>query len=366
MKNTVFILMLAFLAGAMLIAGCERKVVVEDDDNPELASCFTCHSDDNLALVQARGQWERSVHASGENLDRNRNNSSFYQSCEKCHTSEGFIAQVSGNPYAGHQFSAIGCFTCHAPHANGNLSLRVEQAVMLLDGSTFNRGAANLCASCHQSRQDVNTYVTDDVTLDSRWGPHHSNQADMLIGENAYEYASYTYTNSPHSNVATHGCVDCHMSGAIGYFVGGHTFNMRDEDSGYQNRTGCNASNCHDGNVTTLDILAAADFDGDGTTEGIQSEIHGLLDSLEALLFAAGFIDVSGHPIDEVDIGDSDSAGALYNWLFVSEDRSFGVHNTDYAAGLLQSSIGYLATGDPNGFGGGLLAAAKYDFISMH
>jgi hypothetical protein len=33
----------------------------------------------------------------------------------------------------------------------------------------------------------------------------------------------------------------------------------------------------------------------------------------------------------------------------VHEDRSEGIHNTEYAVGLLKSSLHYIATGDPNG-----------------
>ncbi|MCP4582464.1 MAG: hypothetical protein GY839_12710 [candidate division Zixibacteria bacterium] len=340
---------------------------VHTGDITTIDDCFTCHGDDNLMLVQAHGQWERSQHASGENLDRNRNSNSYYQSCERCHTSEGFIAEVTGVDYEGDHFSAIGCFTCHAPHSNGNLSLRVENAVTLEDGSTFDRGHANLCASCHQSRRDVNTYVSDDVTLSEHWGPHHSNQGDMLVGTNAYEYDAYTYSNSAHTNVATDGCIDCHMTGSIGYYVGGHTMTMHDEESEYENLAGCNAVACHNGDMDSLNVVAASDFDNDGSVEGIGDEIQGLLDSLSILLVDAGFYDdVNGHPIEDVEITDSDSSGALYNFEFVAEDRSNGVHNTDYTVGLLQSSIGYLAVGDPNGFGTLTTAAVNRKFISAH
>jgi len=373
MKKTVFLISLAALTVLLAIGGCERKVVVEENDLVDNASCFTCHGDDNLAIVQAGGQWERSRHASGENIDKNRNYESFYSSCERCHTSEGFVAYVTEVPYEGDQFSAIGCFTCHAPHTNGNLSLRVMDAITLEDGSAFDRGTANLCVTCHHSRRNVNTYVSDDVTLDEHWGPHGSVQGDMLIGANAYEYDSYTYSNSAHTNVATDGCNNCHMTGSIGYYVGGHTWNMeyvRLEDTDetiYDNLAGCNASTCHNGDMASLDPTADADFDNDGSVETIANEIYWLLDSLKVLVVEAGFYDdINGHPIEDVEITDSDSAGAFYNFEFVMADNSHGIHNTDYTVDLLQSSIGYLATGDPNGFGA--LDGNKLDkmFASAH
>jgi len=247
------------------------------------------------------------------------------------------------------------------------LSLRVTDAVTLENGSTFDRGTANLCVTCHHSRRNVSTYVSDDVTLDEHWGPHHSVQGDMLIGANAYEYGSYTYTNSAHTNVAADGCIDCHMTGSIGYYVGGHTWKMEDLETEYENLAGCNASTCHNGGMESLNPTAAADFDDDGSVEEIEDEIQGLLDSLSALLVGAGFYDdINGHPVEDIEITDSDSAGALYNFEYVAEDRSHGIHNTDYTIGLLQSSIGYLAAGDPNGFG--TLAGNKLDkmFASAH
>jgi len=321
----------------------------------DVSTCLTCHNDTDfgLTVVAIQNEYDNSVHASGDNTNRNRNNSSYYSACEKCHTSEGFIAEVTGIPATGEHFSAIGCFTCHKPHTEGTFGLRVGAAVNLANSQLFDRGNGNLCASCHQSRQDVTVYVADSVTLSTYWGPHHSNQADMLIGANAYEYTGYTYTMSPHSNVASGGCVDCHMSPPQHESVGGHSWNMENVDRGFENTSGCNVSTCHNGSITALNRLADADFDWDGTVEGVQTEINDLLDSLKLELLAAGVVDTSVvgavSPIDNLVVPAADTAGALYNFLFVREDKSEGVHNTDYAVGLLQSSINYLATGNPNG-----------------
>jgi hypothetical protein len=38
----------------------------------------------------------------------------------------------------------------------------------------------------------------------------------------------------------------------------------------------------------------------------------------------------------------SDEAGAIWNWLLIEEDRSWGVHSPSYMQGLLQSSIDFL------------------------
>ncbi len=315
--------------------------------------CFSCHNDNSFGLVVAaiQEEYSYSVHASGNNTDRNRLGASYYATCEKCHTNEGFIAEVTGIPASGEYFTSINCFTCHEPHTDGNFGVRVTAAVDLANGTSFDRGHANLCVSCHKSRQNVDTYVVNDVALSSHWGPHYSNQGDMLMGANAYEYATYTYSSSAHSSVTTDGCVDCHMNPAKHSSIGGHSWNMHNEARSFENLNGCNIDGCHSSplpTITSIDDLATDDFNWNGLTEGIQTEIHGLLDSLNIHLLAAGLIDVNGTPISTT-VADADSAGALYNYLYVEDDRSFGVHNTKYTVDILQSSINYLNTGNPLG-----------------
>ena len=350
---------LAVTALALLLAGCEREITGDVElANNSSTSCFTCHSDQDIKLTVAREQYENSVHAAGANSNRNRMYSTRYQDCERCHTHEGFIAEVTGVEATGDNFTPITCFTCHKPHSSRNLEPRVTEAVVLEDGiSIFDRGpAANLCVSCHHSRQNVSTYVVDSVKLSSHFGPHYSNQGDMLIGANAYEYADYDeYTNSWHSTGVTNGCVECHMSKSMHESIGGHSWNMENEDRHFVNLSGCNQSGqngesvCHvSPSLDSLNRVADADFDGDGNVEGVHDEIEGLLDDLKALLIAAGLTDTLGTPLS-VTVPDADSIGAVYNFLFVEDDHSHGIHNTDYAVGLLQSSINYMTTGDPNG-----------------
>jgi hypothetical protein len=348
---------LALIALAVVIAGCDREITgdVELADNSS-AGCFGCHSDSEFSLTAAQVQFAHSVYKSGDNTNRNRHYSSRYESCERCHTHEGFIAEVTGVPAAGDYFSAFGCFTCHAPHSEGNFGVRVTSAVSLGNGATYNRGTSNLCASCHMSRRDVNTYVTDSTELSSHFGPHYSNQADMLIGENGYEYAGYVYDpGSWHEAVVTDGCPACHMSASVHETIGGHAWNMKNEERHIELTTGCNVDGCHISEpLDSLNRVDTVDFDGDGELEGIQDEIAGMVDTLQARLLTAGLIewddeDQAYVPVDGLVVPDADSAGAVFNWEFVKEDRSGGVHNTAYALALLQSSINYLETGDPGG-----------------
>ncbi len=349
MKITGFAVLTLSVLMLMMI-GCEREITGEvQREDISSASCFECHTDQDFFLVQAQLQFEHSIHNSGNNTNRNRLNRTFYAACERCHTSEGFIAEVTGVPADGDHFSSFSCFTCHQPHSEGDFGVRVTNAVMLQNGAMFDRGNANLCAMCHQSRRDVNTTVVDDVELDSHWGPHHSNQADMLIGENAYEYAGYDYSGSWHESGVVNGCPSCHMSASLHETIGGHSWNMKNEDRDFENIYGCNVDGCHSANpVSSVDRETVSDFDGDGELEGVQTELHDLLDSLTVLLIDANLLTEEHEPVERV-VTTADSAGALYNYLFVEEDRSVGVHNTAYAVGLLKSSINFLLTGNPNG-----------------
>ncbi|MBD3334470.1 MAG: hypothetical protein GF355_03050 [Candidatus Eisenbacteria bacterium] len=316
--------------------GCEREVVTEIQANEELPSCFGCHGDNDLMLVAAQEQWEESVHASGANVERNRNYNDRYRSCEPCHSSEGFVAATMGGEASGEHFSPIGCFTCHAPHSEGDFGVRIEMPVALGNGELFDYGDANLCASCHQGRRNVEEYVVDDVELSTHWGPHHSTQGDMLLGENAYEYDGVNYTNSPHTGGVDEGCIECHMGpSTLHPTVGGHSFNMRNELRGFQHVAGCNADGCHS-DVADLNY------------RDTQDDISALLGDLHVKLMEANLIDEEGDPVVRT-VATADSAGALFNYLYVHEDRSLGIHNTNYAEKLLESSINFLETGDPTG-----------------
>jgi hypothetical protein len=338
------------LAGIVLIpfvllgGACERTITrVEQTVQP--STCFECHSDQNTELIAAEQQWSNSRHASGSNIDRS------YPPCANCHTSEGFVAKVSGgssgtvdNP------TVIHCFTCHAPHTRGDLSLRVTSTQSLADGTMFDLGSANICSACHQARRNVNTYVAQDtVELSEHWGPHHSPQSDMVVATNGYQYSWFDYERSnAHRGGTVDGCLDCHYKTTENNILGGHSFNMTFtilEEGGpeeSENTNGCNVTDCHDGDVD--------DFDH----EDWQTDTEQLVDSLQTILFTAGLIDDEGHPLDDVFVASlsepGDSAGAVWNYLIVHEDRSHGIHNPKYTRGLLESAIQFMVSGPPPTF----------------
>ncbi len=344
-KN-VTILLLAMLL-LVVYAGCERKVtetiIVEQDSD-----CFQCHGDDGF-LLQAKGEWQRSVHASATNSDyANRGGGS---DCSRCHNHQGFLEIISTGeltaPYD--SVSAIHCFTCHMPHARGDLSLRTVAAVTMADGSTFDHGKANLCANCHQSRVSPAVLVDGFEVTSKYWGPHHGPQGEMINGTGGFEYDNYTgsYASTPHASVVEDACAGCHMGQQnihMGYDVGGHSFNMED-DEGNQLTGFC--ANCHSETGergATYDFIRAngpVDYDGNGEIEGYQTELNGMLGNLAELLVTEGVLDGTNHAVPGT-IADANVAGALFNFLIVLEDRSKGIHNFKYMHALLESSTQFL------------------------
>ncbi len=329
-----------------LVSGCERKVV-NQASNDANTTCFMCHNGDGR-IETADAQWRNSLHGSGRlTFDTNRSG------CSACHTQPGFIEQVNTGgtasaPYA--NITAIGCHTCHMPHESGNLDLRTTAAVALLDGSTFDHGEANLCASCHHSRLAVSVIADagDSISLtSSRWGPHHGPQGDLINGTNAYEYAGVTYpTSSPHAAAITNACIGCHMGSAVieeGYKVGGHSWNMVDAaDESINLADNCVA--CHEsmpeGAASYDEMTVSVNWNGADTTVNCQSFIVFLSDSLQTLLVADSLLTSSGSVITQtVEAG---KAGAIYNLKFIQEDRSEGIHNYPYSLALLTSAIDYL------------------------
>jgi hypothetical protein len=312
--------------------------------------CFDCHSGNGL-LEQARGGWENSVHASGNNIDyTNRGGGS---DCTKCHNHQGFVEFLrTGTVSAPYNVvTSINCQTCHLAHESGSLDLRTESPYTLANGEVFDHGEANLCVNCHHSSLSADAIV-DNQVVSSRWGPHHGPQGDLFNVSNGFEYAGYDYSRAPkdHASELQDGCVYCHMSDPRiheGYKVGGHSMNMVDEESGYNLVPLCATSGCHSG-VTTYDFAAKADYDGDGTIEGAQTEIEGLIEELGDLLTEMELLGADGLPKSGT-IPDKRVAGAIFNYLLAEEDRSDGVHNYKYIKDLLVSSISFLETGDPNG-----------------
>ena len=296
--------------------------------------CGICHG--RKFTHSKNDEWSSTAHAisKGEPTQVEHMNSS---SCAQCHTAQGYVTEnlghnASGAPYGNVQ--SVTCTACHDPHNADNPSqLRVA-------------AVADACTNCHKTR------------ISSR-GLHYSLQGPMLAGVSGtpftlgatgigtwggLQFPGYQYRNSSHSNIADK-CVDCHMAAIAGADtalipapysqyrdkLGGHSFKVvydngtpADPTDDILNPVGC--KDCH-GNVS-LEFVDQS-----------QSKIKTLLEELRVLLPHATTGDTT-QPKTHTDATlTTVQKSASYNYYFVTYDGSYGVHNYEYASGLLRSSI---------------------------
>lgn len=240
----------------------------------------------------------------------------------------------------------INCITCHDPHAHDNPGqIRTVADVPLATANGESPvitlgGTGKLCMHCHHARRAAEPQVASGY---NHFGPHASPQADMMQGATGYHAVadpSFVWAGPSHLRVAN-SCKTCHLN-MVEYdgttAITGHTFLP----------TTAACANCH-GTIGDFDeIMALDDFDGDGSVEGVQSEVLGMLDILQTsvidTMLARG-VDTTG--VDwETLIGDTTYSTVkdrevAWNWFFVHDDKSNGIHNPDYAVQLLQQSLLY-------------------------
>ncbi|MCJ7759151.1 MAG: hypothetical protein MUP24_13515, partial [Gillisia sp.] len=180
----------------------------------------------------------------------------------------------------------------------------------------------------HQPRD---SFPVDDGTgnfdiTSSHWGTHHNPQSTMLEGIQGVQLVgSVSYpARASHPHRQESSCVNCHMSESSVAETGDHTFDPTLD--------ACIV--CHEG---------LADFDNNG----FQTAVDAQMEILAGLLAQVEGVDPDGAPITGIIIDDDpvegtfpiDAAGAAWNYIFVFEDKSKGVHNPDMVKALLQNSI---------------------------
>lgn len=327
-----------------------------DGVNLGTKQCAQCH-DSVSGFQQQFYQWNDSSHpVTAESAE---GHVAEVASCVRCHTGEGFVSVTIDGEAAAPVEDAHGitCATCHDPHFTENeYQLRLVGDFTFDSGETFEEaGLGGLCMNCHNSRVSD----ADSTSLNSSRGAHHGPQGDMLLGVNGVSMGFNFESNSFHTGNIENTCVGCHMAQTTQAgpgvteppTVGEHSFSMRDtmgtEDPGDDELNVVNACNTCHGDLTDYDRVAWGDYDGDGITEGTQTEVQGLFD-----LLAPGLLALPGGSMAEegkIEFGSSDfnnltqgQRRALYNYNFCWEDGSFGIHNTSYAVQLLQRAYGAL------------------------
>lgn len=305
------------------------------------ANCTQCH---NVSTeIKARiDQYAMSTHATGGHAGRGTS-----ASCARCHANEGFIDYVNGKTaVAIADPTQPGCRTCHLIHTtytSGDLALRTSAAVTLdTTSNVFDHGKGNLCVRCHQSRSvtpmpvpGAATNYTISTANALRYGPHHGPQGNLLTGYGGYESPTKSWTSlrSHQHQSVTDACVTCHMQpyksqSAADGAAGGHTWNMEFDYSGttYYMTNACNT--CHGGATEKT-------FDHGG----LQTQVETLFGTLSNMLVSSNLVNSnSGAPTNLTSL-DPDTLGAVYNYMLIKEDRSWGVHNPTYIFNLLEGSI---------------------------
>lgn len=321
--------------------------------------CNQCHDAPNHHIYGS--EWLASGHAV---TTRVPSGTASRIACVQCHTTDGFIGKISQSSVTNVVYSAIGCQACHEPHGmttptNNPHQLRAPLNYTLPDGTLVtNAGTGGMCMNCHHSRNGAATNNVVNYALGqntwiggSSFGVHDSPQGDMLEGVNAITYGK-TIPSSAHRFAVTNTCVGCHMQTVAStdpafLKAGGHSTQMS-----YVNTNGVSVDlvnvcvQCH-GQISSFD-MPKVDYNGDGIIEGVQTEVQHLLDTLSTLLpNSSGVIDgLVKSPSTKTNWSQS-FLKAAYNWQFVNNDGSLGVHNAQYAVGLLKASITDL-TGDPS------------------
>ncbi len=308
--------------------------------------CGSCHEDQPYHLKTI--QWKNSAHANGSTF-ASRGTSA---SCAPCHSGYGFVNRTDIE-YAARDLPETGaqnisCAVCHDPHsARNEHQLRVLDDIELENGFVITKGGSGkLCMNCHHDRRagGADVYVAEPRSTFR--GPHGNVQADMLFGQNYISFGR-VLPNSTHKDVTPEACVTCHMSeppgvGELGENkLGGHSWNMHAEEIvGLDTVEVYNVSACRNCHIPTMtsfeDLLAREDHDGDGDIEPVQHEVEGLLEQVAMLL----------PPVGEPTVNIRDplwnteesllQRKAAWNYLYVEEDQSHGIHNFQLTVALLK------------------------------
>lgn len=279
------------------------------------AGCKECHNDTTLITSKVAQFEELSVHGTGEAFVRGEGTA-----CAGCHGTEGSKARINAGlpPHDPSvvgvvNVSPMGCRTCHDIHttytgADFSLTGDAQPVLMEKTGGTYDGGQGNLCANCHQIRNNLPVAVGGNIDLgtDTRFGTHYGVEAQMLLGE-----GGLMVTGSPgtHYQVVGDTCVTCHMG--------------EERNHTYVPKV-ARCTTCHAG-ATNFDI---------GDT---QTEVQAMFDEVHALLVASGIMSDDGRSIPGV--YPEAVASAMWNYKLVEYDGSKGVHNPAFAKALLQQGL---------------------------
>jgi hypothetical protein len=318
--------------------------------------CTQCHAESQGV------QYKYSTHSDVvfETTTGSNGNTNNLNDCARCHDGRVYIQFTQGlsgtmpgkidvKTLKEANSVEVTCQTCHDPHGSTNpYNLRNSPSISdtLGNGYAYTLGGnGKICMDCHKARRDNVTYQTTNIS--SFWGPHHSVQTDNFLGKNAYQFSATPYLSNSHQFAISDACVTCHMTLLPDTTVtnlnkvGGHTFRLKNPDTNYELTGAC--TSCHGPKASFEEFEAPTDYDGDGTVEGIQSEVDGLLTQIRILLPPTGIDSISWAGIK----ASPDSVifkQAYWNYQLMAYDGSRGMHNSKFTFDVLVKTLAKLGT----------------------
>ena len=306
--------------------------------------CGTCHTGVHHPTID---EWEESLHAEvNEHVADGivAGTSSSVQDCGECHSGDINYAKiiqdgtVDDDAFVGMattDLNGVTCAICHDPHAKTDnaadpdegrdFQLRYPEVASPTASNTIANNTDvsrfNLCGQCHHSRGRV-------WTSTSR-GPHHSVQANIMVGEMPVPDGTASLVSSTPSvhGFAPEQCSTCHMfrqdyESEEAPAIAGHTFALDLES--------CSTA-CH--------FIHPSTVQAEGALETLQQGIQERLDDIEARLDAWGDWNYSseGGPADQSGIPD-EILKVRFIKAYVENDGSLGLHNPSYIANLLSEA----------------------------
>jgi hypothetical protein len=230
-----------------------------------------------------------------------------------------------------------------------------QELIIDITNSSDELGRSNTCVNCHQPRGAAPAFAAADskimFTSEARFEGHHGVQSTLFEGiqgaEIAGDIAYPVKGSSPHRKNSS--CVNCHMSESSDASTGDHTWNptldacnkchtgtTAYDRNGFQTETLANVATIKAllANITGQKIaVTGQDADGKDIYEGV-FEADGVTPVMFTGLTSNGRIQPGIY-----DYGDYQ---AYWNFNFIEEDLSEGVHNPDYTEALLLNSIQHL------------------------
>ncbi|MDP2089281.1 MAG: ammonia-forming cytochrome c nitrite reductase subunit c552 [Flavobacteriaceae bacterium] len=332
--------------------------------------CLSCHNVDFKVVQPAT--YAVSDHALGAALP-GRNNS-----CLNCHSDEGYKASyATGDITTTFTTTAttqtiFNCTTCHSGgHASAALAISGKDAALRSAGFyKLNQKTAagadviidykdnsNACVHCHQPRRTDVTGLAPatsgtnigKIALSSSTGPHYGVQSAMLEGIFASEVAGTVAY--PAKGTAVHrtgaSCVQCHM-GKAKDGKGNHTFvPVLDNCKTCHTGAGVVNYNINGGQTKIKNLmlelaeemvrLRPADFriaNYTGTKPFTAPNVF-----TDAAFSANQLTVIATRQYDSTIAADVRITKGYWNWRFVYQDHSYGLHNPKYTEALMKNTV---------------------------